>query len=72
MGLLDANHVIIQLSIEEDYTRIFIRRIWFINKSPMTVSKWTLDFTANHEMPIALLWVNFSGLPLPLFNNKYY
>ena len=71
VGLLDSNHMIIQLVLEYDYTRIFVRRTWLVNNSSMTVFKWMLDFKWNHELSIAPIWVNFPSLPLPFFNMKY-
>ena len=35
VGLLDAKHVLIRPEVEEDYTRLFVRRTWFIQNSPM-------------------------------------
>ena len=40
VGLLDSNHVLIRPNLEEDYTRLFVRRTWFIQNSPMMISKW--------------------------------
>ena len=37
----------------------------------MTISKWTLDFSANQESAIAPVWVLFPGLSLPLYNLCY-
>lgn len=37
----------------------------------MNVSKWILDFKPNQDASLAPIWVNFLGLPLPLFNMKY-
>ena len=67
MALLDANHVLIRPRVEENYTRLFVRRMWFIKSSPMTISKWSLDFKANKEVSIAPVWVSFPGLPIPFF-----
>nr|XP_027122211.1 uncharacterized protein LOC113739165 [Coffea arabica] len=36
----------------------------------MTISKWSLDFTANKEASIAPVWVSFPGLPLPFFGKN--
>ena len=30
VGLLDYNHVLIWSMVEEDYTRLFVRRTWYI------------------------------------------
>ena len=71
MGFLDSKHVLIRPSTEKDYARIFFRRTWFVQNSPMTISKWTMDFMINKESSIAPVWVSLSGLPLPLFEKKY-
>ena len=39
VGLLDAKHVLIRPELEEDYTRLFVRRTWFIQQSSMQISK---------------------------------
>ena len=53
VGLLDHNHVLIHPMMEEVYTRLFTRRVWYIHGSPMSISKWTMNFKANHEIAIA-------------------
>lgn len=30
VGLLERNHVLIHPSVEEDYTRLFARRVWYV------------------------------------------
>lgn len=45
--LLDAKHVLIRPALDEDYSRLFVRRTWFIHSFPMTLSKWTVDFNVN-------------------------
>ena len=49
----DANHILIRPSVEEDYTRLFVCRTWFIRSSPMTISKWSRAFQANTEISFA-------------------
>lgn len=39
VGLLDSNHVLIQPILVKGYTRLFVCRTWFIQGSPMVVSK---------------------------------
>nr|XP_027103207.1 uncharacterized protein LOC113724514 [Coffea arabica] len=70
VALLDSNHVLIRPTLEEDYTRLFVRRTWFIKSSPMTLSKWSLDFKANKEISIAPVWVSFPGLPILFFDRQ--
>ena len=59
VGLLDQKHVLLRPALEEDYTRLFARRVWYVRSSPMSISKWSLEFKANQELAIALVWVAF-------------
>ncbi|XP_071933805.1 uncharacterized protein [Coffea arabica] len=70
VGLLDAKHVLIRPSLEEDYSRLFIRRMWFFQNSPMAISKWSMDFKADQDYSIAPVWVTLPGLPLPFFDKR--
>ncbi|XP_027169476.1 uncharacterized protein LOC113769209 [Coffea eugenioides] len=70
VALLDTNHVLIRPTVEEDYIWLFVRRTWYIRSSPMTISKWFLDFKANKEISIAPVWVSFPSLPLPFFGRN--
>ena len=70
VGLLDQNHVLLRPSLEEDYTRLFARRVWYVRSSPMSISKWSLEFKANQELAIAPVWVAFPELPLPFFQKQ--
>ena len=70
VGLLDSKHVLIRPSLEEDYTRLFARRLWYVQNSPMSLSKWSLEFKADHELAIAPVWVSFPELPIPFFQKN--
>lgn len=59
--------MLIHPSVEEDYISLFDRRMWFVHGSPMTISKWAMDFKVNQEISIALVWVTFPDLPIPFF-----
>ncbi|GAY64198.1 hypothetical protein CUMW_231780 [Citrus unshiu] len=39
ISLLDPCHILIQLHLEEDYTRIWLRQSWFIDGRAMRVFK---------------------------------
>ncbi|XP_071939796.1 uncharacterized protein [Coffea arabica] len=71
VGLLDMNHVLIRPSTEEDFTRLFVRRSWFVKGAQMLLAKWTLDFKAHQDSTYAPVWVSLPTLPLPLFNAVY-
>ncbi|GAA0174551.1 hypothetical protein LIER_27922 [Lithospermum erythrorhizon] len=51
----------------EDYTRLWVRLIWFVHTCPMRIFKWTPDFRPSKESPLTPIWVHFHGLPLYLF-----
>nr|XP_027109380.1 uncharacterized protein LOC113729260 [Coffea arabica] len=70
VGLLDQRHILIRPVLEEDYTRLFLRRTWFVKNAPMVVAKWTLDFKSNQEPSVVPIWVAFLGLPIPFFGKN--
>ncbi|XP_027156871.1 uncharacterized protein LOC113758040 [Coffea eugenioides] len=71
IGLLDSKHILLRPSEEEDYTRLWCRRSWYVGKFHMSLSKWTIDFKPGVESSIAPVWVNFPGLPLPFFEKQF-
>ncbi|XP_027062808.1 uncharacterized protein [Coffea arabica] len=71
IGLLDSKHILLRPSEEEDYTRLWCRRSWYVGKFHMSLSKWTIDFKPGAESSIAPVWVNFPGLPLPFFEKQF-
>lgn len=44
--------------------------MWFIDRHPMRVFKWTPDFDPFFESPIAALWCNLVGLLIHLFEKS--
>ncbi|KAL0924031.1 hypothetical protein M5K25_004833 [Dendrobium thyrsiflorum] len=68
VGLLDPRHISIQLSNDLDYSRIFLRRSYYIQGCQMCLLKWTLDFDVREESTIAPVWVSFPNLRLHFFN----
>ena len=71
MDLLDFQHVLILSLLEEDYTRLFARRMWYIQNSSMIISKWSLKFTVGQDSSIVPIWVSFPELPILFFDRKY-
>ncbi|XP_042035112.1 uncharacterized protein LOC121781440 [Salvia splendens] len=43
--------------------------VWFIDRHPMRVFKWSPEFDAYCESPIAAIWYNLIGLPIHLFDH---
>ncbi|KAL2453330.1 Uncharacterized protein Adt_49170 [Abeliophyllum distichum] len=65
-GLIDFKHILIHLTHEDDYSRLFLKPLWFIMGCPMRVLKWTCDFHPDAETPIAPIWISFPLLPVHL------
>ncbi|KAL2231763.1 UNVERIFIED_CONTAM: hypothetical protein Sindi_1356300 [Sesamum indicum] len=70
VSMLNNRHVLISLSCESDYTRLWLRRIWYIQGYPMRVFKWTPTFTPSKESSIVPVWVSFPELPEHLFRKE--
>ncbi|KAL2532711.1 Uncharacterized protein Adt_06062 [Abeliophyllum distichum] len=66
IGLIDYKHILIHLTHENDYSRLFLKPLWFIMGCPMRVLKWTCDFHPDAETPIAPVWISFPLLPVHL------
>ncbi|KAL9448767.1 hypothetical protein AB3S75_016131 [Citrus x aurantiifolia] len=64
ISLLDPRHILIQLHLEEDYTRIWLRQSWFIDGRAMRVFKWSTTFHSSEESPIVPVWVSLPFLPV--------
>lgn len=60
--LLDTRHILIQLYLEEDYTRIWLRQSWFIDGRVMYVFKWSTTFNSSEESSIIPIWVTLPFL----------
>ncbi|KAL2225814.1 UNVERIFIED_CONTAM: hypothetical protein Sindi_1940100 [Sesamum indicum] len=70
VSMLNNRRVLISLSCESDYTRLWLRRIWYIQGYPMRVFKWTPTFTPSQESSIVPGWVSFPELPAYLFRKE--
>ncbi|KAL2491445.1 Uncharacterized protein Adt_27073 [Abeliophyllum distichum] len=66
IGLIDFKHILIHLTHEDDYSRLFLKPLWFIMGCPMRVLKWTCDFHPDVETSIAPVWISFPLLPVHL------
>ncbi|KAL2517783.1 Uncharacterized protein Adt_14030 [Abeliophyllum distichum] len=66
IGLIDFKHILIHLTHEDDYSRLFLKPLWFIMGCLMRVLKWTCDFHPDAETPIAPVWISFPLLPVHL------
>ncbi|KAL0293151.1 UNVERIFIED_CONTAM: hypothetical protein Sradi_6954400 [Sesamum radiatum] len=67
---LNFKHVLIRLSNEEDFSRIWLRSEWTFDSFHMRVFKWTPNFDPQIESPIALVWIRLPALPVHLFEKN--
>ncbi|GAA0162286.1 hypothetical protein LIER_39384 [Lithospermum erythrorhizon] len=70
ISLYDAKHLIIECDLLEDYTRLWVRLIWFVKTYPMRIFKWTVDFDSTKESPLKPVWAYFPGLPIYLYEEE--
>ncbi|KAG8371239.1 hypothetical protein BUALT_Bualt13G0067000 [Buddleja alternifolia] len=71
LGLLDNKHIWIRLYDPNDYTRIWLKQIWYFDGFPMRVLKWTPDFDPKEESPIMPIWVKILGLKPHWFHHQF-
>ncbi|KAL0283313.1 UNVERIFIED_CONTAM: hypothetical protein Sradi_7233500 [Sesamum radiatum] len=67
VSMINSKHTLISLTSESDYSRLWLRRIWFLQGFPMRVFKWTPTFTPTQESSVVPIWVSFPELPAHLF-----
>ena len=70
VSFLDNRHVLIQLDVEEDYSRLWVRQTWYISGSVIRIVKWTTDFLYSEESPIVPVWISFPYLPVHFMHCK--
>ncbi|KAL0299873.1 UNVERIFIED_CONTAM: hypothetical protein Sangu_3151200 [Sesamum angustifolium] len=70
VGRLNFKHVLIRLSNEEDFSRIWLRGEWTFDSFHMRVFKWTPNFDPQIESPIAPVWIRLPALPVHLFEKN--
>ncbi|KAK4382234.1 hypothetical protein Sango_2891300 [Sesamum angolense] len=67
---INARHVFIKFALEENYTKLWIKSVWFVNGFPMRVFKWTPTFNPPEESPIVPVWVRLPKLPIQFFDRE--
>ncbi|KAK4383742.1 hypothetical protein Sango_2748100 [Sesamum angolense] len=67
---LNFKHVLIRLSNEEDFSRIWLRGEWTFDSFHMRVFKWTPNFDPQIESSIAPVWIRLPALPVHLFEKN--
>ncbi|KAL0404414.1 UNVERIFIED_CONTAM: hypothetical protein Sradi_2082200 [Sesamum radiatum] len=67
VSLINNKHALINLTNEADFSRLWMRRIWYLKGLPMRVFKWSPTFIPDQESSIVPVWVSFLDLPAHLF-----
>ncbi|XP_017979623.1 PREDICTED: uncharacterized protein LOC108662683 [Theobroma cacao] len=67
---LDYKHILIHLSDEKDFNRIWTKQNWFIANQKMRVFKWSPDFEPEKESAVVPVWVSFPNLKAHLFEKS--
>ncbi|KAL0295003.1 UNVERIFIED_CONTAM: hypothetical protein Sangu_3205900 [Sesamum angustifolium] len=68
VGAINVRHVFIKFSLEEDYTKLWIKSICFVDGFPTRVFKWTPIFNLREESPIVPVWARLPELQIQLFD----
>ncbi|KAL0312844.1 UNVERIFIED_CONTAM: hypothetical protein Sradi_5683700 [Sesamum radiatum] len=50
IGVINVKHILIKLGNEEDYSRLWIKQILFLDGFPHRVFKWTPDFLVSNRL----------------------
>lgn len=70
LKFLPRGFLVVTLSCEDDYARLWTRGTLFVGVVGIRFSKWTPEFKFQAESPIAPVWVRLPELPLHLFDKK--
>lgn len=70
VGILNVRHILIKLSSEQDYLKIWGKGLIWMDKFPMRILKWTMDFNPAVESSIVSIWVKLPELPYYLFHKS--
>ncbi|EOY25452.1 Uncharacterized protein TCM_016760 [Theobroma cacao] len=67
---MDYKHVLIHLSNEQDFNRVWVKQQWFIVNQKMRVFKWAPDFEAEKESAMVPVWISFPNLKAHLYEKS--
>ncbi|KAJ6798950.1 putative glycine-rich cell wall structural protein 1 [Iris pallida] len=62
IGVISPKLLLLRPSSEADFLCLRSKNIWFMANSPMRLFRWSPDFSADQESPVAPIWVTFLGL----------
>lgn len=71
---INAKHILVKFKEIADYAKLLNGPngipVWFIDRHPMRVFKWTPEFDPFFESPITPIWCNLVGLPIHLYERS--
>ncbi|EOY19056.1 Uncharacterized protein TCM_043721 [Theobroma cacao] len=67
---MNYKHILIHLSNEQDFNRIWTKQTWFIANQKMRVFKWTPEFETEKEPSTVPVWISFPNLKAHLFEKS--
>ncbi|EOY16992.1 Uncharacterized protein TCM_036083 [Theobroma cacao] len=67
---MNYKHILIHLSNEQDFNRIWTKQTWFIANQKMRVFKWTPEFETKKEPSTVPVWISFPNLKAHLFEKS--
>ncbi|XP_019240366.1 PREDICTED: uncharacterized protein LOC109220355 [Nicotiana attenuata] len=74
VGLIEDNHVLIRLSLLEDYVHLLSNPAFYLKAQldmwQMRCTKWNPWWTPDEETPIAIAWISFPELPPNFFGKE--
>ncbi|VFQ73124.1 unnamed protein product [Cuscuta campestris] len=68
--ILSTRSFLLNFQREEDYVRIFLRRVWRVYGQDMTITKWSPSLSSNVDNPILPIWIAFLDLPIRLHDKQ--
>lgn len=70
LGFINFKHIVIRLSNAEDFARLWMRRVLYIEGFSLRLFKWSPDFDSKAESSIVPVWIGLPELPLHLFHKQ--
>ncbi|VFQ69265.1 unnamed protein product [Cuscuta campestris] len=67
---LNSFELIFIFKQDEDYLRLFHRKVWRIGACAITINKWTTKHSKLRDSPVMPVWVEIFNLPLHLNDHK--
>ncbi|VFQ93056.1 unnamed protein product [Cuscuta campestris] len=70
ISTLSHQRFLLNLELEEDYLRLFMRRSWRVHGYNMTLTKWSPSLSQESESPIMPIWISIPNLPIHLHDKR--